>query len=81
MEQNASVKNKAGSNAVATHSYTKRNIAGGLSITINLLYSTHSSNPRADCGYQVHGNERKISHLLCTDDLKLLGRSEDNLEK
>jgi len=45
MEQNASVKNKAGSNAVATHSYMKRNIAGRLSFTINLLYSTHSSNP------------------------------------
>ena len=35
---------------------------------------------RADCGYQVHGTERKISHLLYMDDLKLLGRSEDDLE-
>ena len=59
MEQNASVKNKAGSNAVATHSYMKRNIAGRLSFTINLLYSTHSSNPRAVCWYQVHGTERE----------------------
>jgi hypothetical protein len=30
MEQNASVKNKAGSNAVATHSYMKGNISRGL---------------------------------------------------
>ena len=35
---------------------------------------------RADCGYQVHGNERKISHFLYMDDLKLPCRSEDNLE-
>ena len=34
----------------------------------------------ADCGYQVYGNEKKISHLLYMDDLKLLGRCEDNLE-
>jgi hypothetical protein len=30
---------------------------------------------KADCGYQVHGTERKISHLLYMDDLKLLGRN------
>jgi hypothetical protein len=36
--------NKAGSNAAATHSYMKWNIAGGLSFTINLLYSTHFIN-------------------------------------
>ena len=35
---------------------------------------------RADCGYQVHGTERKISHLLHVDDLKLLGRDENDLE-
>jgi len=35
---------------------------------------------RADCGYQVHGTERKISHLLNMDDLKLLGRNENDLE-
>ena len=34
---------------------------------------------RADCGYQVHGTDRKISHLLYVDDLKLLGRNEDDL--
>ena len=35
---------------------------------------------RADCGYQVHGTERKISHLLYVDDLKLLGRNENDLK-
>jgi hypothetical protein len=36
---------------------------------------------RADCGYQEHRAERKISHLLYVDGWKLLGRSEDNLGK
>jgi hypothetical protein len=40
---------------------------------------THELNT-ADCGYQVHGAERKISHLLYMDDLKLLSRSEQDLE-
>ena len=35
---------------------------------------------RADCGYQVHGPERKISHLLYMEGLKLLGSREDDLE-
>ena len=35
---------------------------------------------RVDCGYQVHGTERKISHLLYVDDLKLLGRNENHLK-
>jgi len=35
---------------------------------------------RTDCGYQVHGTERKISHLLYMDDLKLLGRNENDLK-
>ena len=35
---------------------------------------------RADCGYQIHGTERKISHLLYMDDLKLLGRNGDDLD-
>ena len=35
---------------------------------------------RADCGYQVHGTERKISHLLYMDNLKLLGRNENDLK-
>ena len=34
----------------------------------------------ADCGYQVHGTVRKISHLLYMDDLKLLGRNENDLK-
>ena len=28
----------------------------------------------------MHGNERKISHLLYMDDLKLLGRNENDLK-
>jgi len=35
---------------------------------------------RADCGYQVHGTERKISHLLYMDDFKLLYRNENDLK-
>jgi hypothetical protein len=31
---------------------------------------------RSRCGYQVHGSERKISHLLYMDDLKLIGKKE-----
>ena len=46
---------------------------------IALIPLTNELN-RADCGYQVHGTERKISHLLYTDDLKLLGRNENELK-
>jgi hypothetical protein len=35
---------------------------------------------KADCGYQVHGTERKINHLSYVDDLKLLGRNEYDLK-
>ena len=46
---------------------------------IALIPLTNELN-RADCGYQVHGTERKIGHLLYLDDLKLLGRNENDLE-
>jgi hypothetical protein len=46
---------------------------------IALIPLTHELNI-ADCGYQVHGAERKINHLLYMDDLKLLSRSEEELE-
>jgi len=46
---------------------------------IALIPLTNELN-RADCGYQVHGAERKISHLLYMDDLKLLGSKENDLE-
>jgi len=46
---------------------------------IALIQLTNELN-RADCGYQVHGTERKISHLLYMDDLKLLGRNENDLK-
>ena len=41
---------------------------------IALIPLTNELN-RADCGYQVQETERKISHLLYMDDLKLLGRN------
>ena len=46
---------------------------------IALIPLTNELN-RADCGYQVHGTERKISHLLYMDDSKLLGRNENDLK-
>ena len=46
---------------------------------IALIPLTNKLN-RADCGYQVHGTERKVSHLLYIDDLKLLGRNENDLK-
>ena len=50
-----------------------------LHFCIALIPLTNELN-RADCGYQVHGTERKISHLLYMDDLKLLGRNENDLK-
>jgi hypothetical protein len=48
-------------------------------IIIIIIPLTNELN-RADFGYQVHGTERKISHLLYMDDLKLLGRNENDLK-
>jgi hypothetical protein len=61
----------------------RRGIFGGDSLStllfcIVLIPLTNERN-RADCGYQVHGTERKISHLLYMDDLKLQGRNENNM--
>ena len=78
MENKAYFKNKTGSNADTTQSNTKRNFQGNslshLIFCIALIPLTNELN-RADCGYQVHGTERKISQLLYIDDLKLLGRN------
>ena len=67
MKHKAYFKNKTGRNAVTTHSERKRNIPGGLSLAIFLCIAliplTNELN-RADCEYQVHGTERKRSHLL-----------------
>ena len=49
MEHKAFFKNKAGSNAVTTHSDTKKNIPRGLSFAITFLHSTHSINKPAEC--------------------------------
>jgi hypothetical protein len=46
MEHNASAENKAGSNAVTSHSDTKRNIPRGLFLAITLLYSNYPINTR-----------------------------------
>jgi len=46
---------------------------------IALIPLTNELN-RADCGNQVHGTERKISHLLYMDDLKLLCSNENDLK-
>jgi hypothetical protein len=43
-----------------------------------LILLTHELN-RSNCGYQIYGTERKISHLLYMDGLKLIGRSEEEL--
>jgi hypothetical protein len=45
---------------------------------IALIPKTNELN-RSKCGYQVYGTERKINHLLYVDDLKLTGRSEEEL--
>ena len=50
-----------------------------LILYIALIPLTNKLN-RADCGYQVHGTERKINHLLHMDDMKLLGRNENDLK-
>ena len=63
-------KNKAGSNAVTTHSDMK-NIPRALSfantLCITLILLTNEPN-RADCGYQIHGTETRIRNLLYMDD-------------
>jgi hypothetical protein len=84
MERNVSAENTAGNNAVTTLSDTRRNILEGLSLSplffcVTLIPLTHELK-RADFGYQVHGAERKISHLLYMGALKLLSRSEEHLE-
>jgi hypothetical protein len=43
-----------------------------------LVPLTHELN-RSKCGYQVYRTERKISNLLYMYDLKLIGRSEEEL--
>jgi hypothetical protein len=62
----------------------KRDFFRGLSFATILLYNIYSIKKylnRADGEYQVRGTERKITQLLYMDDLELLGRSKDDLEK
>jgi len=78
-----SFKNKAGSTAVATHSDTRGlflvDSVSPLLFCIAFVPLTHELN-RADCVYQVHGTERKISHLMHAAGLKLPGRNGVDLE-
>jgi len=48
MEHKAYFKNKTGSNAVTTHSDTKRNIIVGLSFAITLLHCNYSIKKRVE---------------------------------
>jgi hypothetical protein len=50
-----------------------------LPFCIELVPLTNKLN-RTECGYRIHGNDRKVSHLLYMDDLKLLGRDESDLQ-
>jgi len=70
MEHEASFKNKTGSNALASHSRTTRNIPGGLAFAI-IFRIPHiplrNDLNRSDCWYPVHRTERKTNHLLYMD--------------
>ena len=57
----------------------QRDFLSPLLFCIALVPLTNELN-RADCGYQVPGTERKMSHLLYVDDLKLLGRNKNDLK-
>ena len=83
MEHKVFLKNKAGI-MQSQPIQIRRGIFQGDSLSpllfcIALTPLTNELN-RADCGYQVHGTERKICQLLYMDDLKLLGRNENDLE-
>jgi hypothetical protein len=43
-----------------------------------LIPLTHELNI-SERGYQLYGTEKKINHLIHMDDLKLIGRSEEEL--
>ena len=62
----------------------RRGIFGGDSLLPLLVCTTFipltNERKRADCGYQVHETERKISHLFYVDDLKLLGTNENDMK-
>jgi len=59
------------------------NFPGWLSFVIKIciaIFPLTNELNKAECGYQVHGTERKNSHLLYMDDLKLLGRNENEFK-
>jgi hypothetical protein len=62
------------------HIQIRRGIFQGDSLSplifcIALIPLTNELN-RTECGYRIHRTDRKISHLLYMDDLKLLGRDK-----
>jgi len=59
------------------------NIPSGLPFAITIctaIIPLKNELYRADCRYEVHGTERKISQLLYMEGLKLLGRKENDLK-
>jgi len=83
MEHKAYFKNKVGSNAVTTHSDTKRNIPRGLSFAITLLHCTHSINKRAEQSWlwiSSAWNWEENKPLIEYGWLELLGRNENDLK-
>jgi hypothetical protein len=72
MKRSSSAENKAESITVLTHSYTKWNIPEGLCSPLLLfteIFAFRQERNKSNCGYQVHGSERKMSHFLYIDDL------------
>jgi hypothetical protein len=83
MEHKTSGEDKSGTTAIKAYQDKQRNIQGDslspLLFCIALIPITNELN-RSNCGYKIHGTERKISHLLYMDDLKLIDRSDEELK-
>jgi hypothetical protein len=84
MEHKAVIKNTTGRNAAATPSATPSHFSWWGVFLLPLLFciariSLTNELNRADCEYPVHRTERNVSQLFYMDDLKLLGRCEEDL--
>jgi hypothetical protein len=79
MRHETSVENKPRINTIKINrGIFQGNTLSPLLFCIALIPLTNELN-RSKCGYQVYGTERKINHSLYMDDLKLIGRSEEEL--
>jgi hypothetical protein len=82
MEHKTSVENKPGIDTIRlikiNRGIFQSDSLSPLLSCIALIPLTNELN-RSKCAYQVYGTERKINHLLYMDDLKLIGRSEEEL--